>query len=272
MTIISRTMVIGAALVAAGCNNLPGGSLGGTFTAESFLGEQIGGSSYNDSLAREYQKLAAYNAKTEVNWLDATVYMDRSRAAQGGSPLELFQPADFGVNGDATALRGQVLAAVSAHGAERPQACAEAAAGYDFYVESLYQPVQGPDKARAKLDSALAACNGTGPVGDMTVYFGFNRSDLTAAALSVIDDVVAALGNSGKAVSVVGHTDTVGSVAYNQALSERRAASVAGRMTNLGVNPGTITQAGRSENEPAVATGDNVREPRNRRVEITISE
>ncbi len=272
MTIISRTMIVGAALVAAGCNNLPGGSLGGTFTAQSFLGEQIGGSSYNDSLAREYQKLAAYNAKTEVNWLDATVYMDRSRAAQAGNAPELFQPADFGVNGDATALRGQVLSAISAHAGERPQACAEAAAAYDFYVESLYQPVQGPDKARAKLDSALAACNGAAAVGDMTVYFGFNRSDLTSAALAVIDDVVAAIGGSGKAVSVVGHTDTVGSQSYNQALSERRAASVANRMVSQGVPGSTITQAGRSFNEPAVATGPNVREPRNRRVEITVSE
>jgi OOP family OmpA-OmpF porin len=104
----------------------------------------------------------------------------------------------------------------------------------------------------------------------MVVYFGFGSSALTAAAESVIADISANVVPS-DAVSVVGHTDTVGSQSFNQALSERRARNVAGRMSDLGVDPAQITVAGRSFNEPAVETGPNVREPLNRRVEIDIS-
>ena len=73
------------------------------------------------------------------------------------------------------------------------------------------------------------------------------------------------------ALSVVGHADTVGSVQYNQGLSERRANRVADALAERGVPRDAMTLAGRSELEPAVVTADNVREPLNRRVEITLS-
>jgi outer membrane protein OmpA-like peptidoglycan-associated protein len=272
MKTISRTMVAVAALAAAGCTNLPGGSLLGTFSAESFLGQEIGGSGYDAALAREYQKLAALNAESDVNWLDATVYRGRSEAAAAGSPPELFQPAAFGVNGDAEAKRAQVLNAIAGNRDERPDECAAAAAAYDRYVESLYQsPGLDAAAALANLDSAIAACEPAIP-SDMVVFFGFNRSDLTDAAESVISGVVTAISGTGRAVSLVGHADTVGSLEYNQTLSERRANAVANRMVELGVPAADITTAGRSWTEPAVDTGPNVREPRNRRVEITVSE
>jgi OOP family OmpA-OmpF porin len=261
-------------VAAAGCTkNLPGNSLADTFTAASFLAEEIPGAGYNAALARSYQKVAAYNARTDVNWLDTTVYMGRSRMAAAGSPPELYQPSDFGVNGDLTALRGQVIAAIGQFAGERPEQCAEMAAQYDFLVEQTYQaPGTDPARARASFDSAYAACTGS-TIGDgMTVYFGFNRADLTAQAQAVIADVVAAIGGATSAISVVGHTDTVGSLAYNQGLSERRAAAVANRMVQLGVDRNRITTAGRSWTEPAVDTGPNVREPLNRRVEITVAE
>ncbi|MEM6906646.1 MAG: OmpA family protein, partial [Pseudomonadota bacterium] len=73
------------------------------------------------------------------------------------------------------------------------------------------------------------------------------------------------------ALSIVGHTDTVGSVTYNQDLSERRARRVASALVDRGVPSGAMTLAGRSENDLAVQTGDNVREAANRRVEISLN-
>jgi len=67
-------------------------------------------------------------------------------------------------------------------------------------------------------------------------------------------------------------TDTVGSVGYNQGLSEERANRIADELIARGVPAGAMTLAGRSENDPAVDTGDNVREPKNRRVEIVLSD
>jgi outer membrane protein OmpA-like peptidoglycan-associated protein len=265
--------LVGAALVAAGCTtNLPGGSLPGTFGAAGYLGSTIDGSGFNAELARAYQKVASFNATEAVNWMDSTVYIERSRAAAAGTPMELFQPADFGVNGDLTATRARVLSAVGAHANARPAACAETMALYDHLVEGTYQGnANGQPLARvqSRFDAALSACEGTPPPSGL--FFGFGSASLTAAAEAVIADVVAALGGSGRAVSVVGHTDTVGSLEFNQRLSEQRATAVANRMVQLGVPSGSITTAGRSWLEPAVDTGPNVREQLNRRVEIEIS-
>lgn len=269
----SRAAVaVAAVALAAGCTNLNGGSLGQTFFAEGFLNEQIGGSGYNAALARAYQEIAAYNAGTDVNWLDTTVYMQRSRAAAAGNPPELFQPSEYGVNGDLEALRVQVLQAVGEHGATRPEACGGMAANYDWLVEHTYQqPGADLDAARSRFDASLSECVGV-EMADMTVFFGFGSAELDSVARGIIDDVVSQIGAASSAISVVGHTDTVGSVAANQVLSERRASAVAGRMTTLGVSPGRITQAGRGELEPAEVTGDGVRNARNRRVEIIVSE
>jgi outer membrane protein OmpA-like peptidoglycan-associated protein len=122
------------------------------------------------------------------------------------------------------------------------------------------------------LDEALAACGKRGPA-NFIVYFGFDKSNLTDVARATIDEVVAAVQAMGtSALSVVGHTDTVASVGYNQGLSERRANRVAEALVERGVPAGAMTLAGRSELELAVPTEDNVKEPLNRRVEITLSQ
>jgi outer membrane protein OmpA-like peptidoglycan-associated protein len=278
MNNVSRAVLAVAVVAVAGCTtNLKGGSLADTFAAEGFLAEQIPGSDYNAALARAYQQKAAYNATTDVNWLDTTVYMSRSRSAQAGTPPELFQPAEYGVNGDLEAKRSQTLAAVAQFASVRPEECAQLAAGYDFLVEQTYQqpgtdPMRAPSNAAANWDSAYAACTGGGAMDGMTVFFDFDRFNINAAAEAVIQDVVQAVGGVTSALSVVGHTDTVGSLQYNQTLSERRATAVANRMVQLGVDPNRITTAGRSWLEPAVDTGPNVRSQANRRVEITVAE
>jgi outer membrane protein OmpA-like peptidoglycan-associated protein len=274
MKVLSRALAATTVLAAAGCTNLIGGSLGDTFAMDSFLASDPGGSGFNGALADAYQDLAALNASSDVNFLDSTVYKQKSMAAAAGSPMPLFSPADYGVNGDLEALRGIVMNAAGEHAGVRPEECAEMYAMYDRLVEATYQDHGpgtrvglDPEEARANYDAAYTACVG---IQEMVVYFGFGSSALTAAAESVIADISANVVPS-DAVSVVGHTDTVGSQSFNQQLSERRARNVAGRMSDLGVDPAQITVAGRSFNEPAVETGPNVREPLNRRVEIDIS-
>jgi OmpA-OmpF porin, OOP family len=69
---------------------------------------------------------------------------------------------------------------------------------------------------------------------------------------------------------VVGHTDRVGTVPYNDALSLRRAERVQAQLVQLGIPAAQIQAAGRGERAPLVPTEDEVAEPRNRRVEITV--
>ena len=71
-------------------------------------------------------------------------------------------------------------------------------------------------------------------------------------------------------IVVVGHTDRIGTIPYNDALSLRRAERVRNDLVQLGIQRDRITIAGRGEREPIVATEDEVVEPRNRRVEITV--
>lgn len=71
-------------------------------------------------------------------------------------------------------------------------------------------------------------------------------------------------------VDVYGHTDTVGSAASNQRLSEQRAQAVANYLIGRGVSSARIRWMGFGETQLKIATGDNVNQPMNRRVEIKI--
>lgn len=71
-------------------------------------------------------------------------------------------------------------------------------------------------------------------------------------------------------VYVIGHTDTVGELRGNDQLSAQRAETVKGFLIGIGIAAERIQTAGRGKREPIVPTGDNVDEPKNRRVEINV--
>ncbi|MDR7381651.1 OmpA family protein [Promicromonospora iranensis] len=102
------------------------------------------------------------------------------------------------------------------------------------------------------------------------VLFATDEHTMSRAARGVVERAAASIVEQADAgeVHVVGHTDDVDTDAYNQALSERRARSVAERLrADLG-DGFTVTEEGRGESEPvAEGTGDEARAA-NRRVEI----
>jgi len=105
---------------------------------------------------------------------------------------------------------------------------------------------------------------------EFMVFFGFNQSNVSAQALSTIRQAVNSIRESGSAaIRVVGHTDRAGSIAYNKALSLRRAKSVKKALIGEGIQGETIAISGRGESEPLVPTDDGVRESQNRRVHIS---
>lgn len=72
-------------------------------------------------------------------------------------------------------------------------------------------------------------------------------------------------------VQVIGHTDSDGSAAYNQDLSERRARSVAAVLINEGVASGRIVPVGRGESQPIATNQTAAGKQQNRRVEVVIT-
>jgi len=268
-----------AAIALASCgNSLPGSSLGATFAAERYLEADHGGPGFTGALASEYTELGRRAAFRDVRWRNSTAYIAKAQQAESGVEPAPWTPEQLGVNGDASALYQEVVATISANKAARPAECARAQAMWDQYLEALRADAAGaicllPADARALLDEALAACGAQPTAANFIVYFGFDRTDLTDRARQTLDEVVSAVQSMGStALSVVGHADTVGSVEYNQGLSERRARRVAEGLEERGIPGGAMTLAGRSELMPAVQTGDGVREPLNRRVEITLSQ
>jgi outer membrane protein OmpA-like peptidoglycan-associated protein len=71
-------------------------------------------------------------------------------------------------------------------------------------------------------------------------------------------------------VEVIGHTDTLGNPPHNQQLSMSRGVMIRERLERDGINAKSISVAGRGQLDLAVLTADQVAEPRNRRVEITV--
>lgn len=107
------------------------------------------------------------------------------------------------------------------------------------------------------------------PPTTFTVFFDWDSATLTPEA----DQILQAAATNFKAgapstVQVTGHTDTSGSPAYNQGLSERRAQAVASALAADGVPQSAMTVTGQGQNDLRVPTPPGVREPQNRRVEI----
>lgn len=106
---------------------------------------------------------------------------------------------------------------------------------------------------------------------DFMVFFDFDRSTLSPDARTIISKAVDAARQTGSVhIVVTGHTDTVGSLRYNQALSERRAAAVKREMIRDGFDGTMIATVGRNFSEPLISTGPGVREPENRRAVIDL--
>lgn len=103
------------------------------------------------------------------------------------------------------------------------------------------------------------------------VFFDFDKSNLRPDAEKIVMEAADHAKQTGKStISVTGHTDTSGPAAYNLALSERRALAVKSALMEQGFSDREIAVMFKGESEPLVATGDGVKEPQNRRVEIVM--
>jgi outer membrane protein OmpA-like peptidoglycan-associated protein len=124
--------------------------------------------------------------------------------------------------------------------------------------------------ADPKLYAALTAALPP-PAAHFTLYFFEGSTKLTPASEPELRKVLAELAKRpGVEVQITGHTDTVGSLGDNDALSLRRAQEIREALALQGLKLNITRAVGRGERELLVPTPDNTAEPRNRRVEITV--
>ena len=105
-----------------------------------------------------------------------------------------------------------------------------------------------------------------------SVTFGFDSSELTGQARNALNDVANILTQyTDTRVNIVGHTDSTGSVSYNQQLSERRAEAVGNYLAQSGVMNNRLYITGSGPHQPVASNATEAGRAQNRRVEITLS-
>ena len=103
------------------------------------------------------------------------------------------------------------------------------------------------------------------------ITFGVDSSNVDAGFRNTLDQVASTLKQYEKTyVDVMGHTDSTGSDAYNQALSERRASAVADYLSSRGVQSARLATRGYGESQPKANNLDAAGRSANRRVEIRL--
>ncbi len=144
--------------------------------------------------------------------------------------------------------------------------------------EPMPEPAPAPEPEPAPAPEPVKC---TPQVDTITVsaekLFAFDKTALKAEGKAALDEAAGKIKANPeiKAVIVTGHTDRIGSDAYNQKLSERRAKMVADYLVAQGVDSGIITSTGKGESEPVVQCKGNKATKKliaclqpNRRVEI----
>jgi outer membrane protein OmpA-like peptidoglycan-associated protein len=127
--------------------------------------------------------------------------------------------------------------------------------------------------------SEMELCPWSYKVPHEDINFATNSSEITPIeeyklkdALAKVQETIRKYGADLVTINlyVAGHTDTVGDAAHNRELSMKRALAIARWFKDNGFE-GTIYYQGFGESDPLVATGDNVDEPKNRRVDYVMA-
>jgi OOP family OmpA-OmpF porin len=239
------------------------------------------GTAFTRSLAEEY-KAVALHQRSEGDAEGAALFDRKADEAAAGTIVLPEDPASYRL-GDTAAnaahLRRSLVDLEGNYRDSMTSPAAKAQANFDCWVYRLGKYAQR-DKAASCRTAFMAAFEAllqrsmgnvaAEPGGTPTIYFDFDRAAVTWRGRPVIDQLLAEFRMVPPySVEVVGYTDTAGSAAYNLALGMRRGNAVRDALIAGGVPASIITVTSKGMSDPAVATGPNVKDARNRRVEIT---
>ena len=300
MHLVKRMFAVAGILLLAACSGASSNA-----TVDALNKAQASGSPFTKNLAMEYRAYANNEQEKMLDYADALHFARKGLAAASGITVMPETLDDWDLSDanliEMTADRIALVDALEAGGREiAPDKAAVAQARFDCWAEQQEErwnadvPCKGQFKNALRELQALvgerqpaapapetfmppvAAVPDTGTVpieqAMFIVFFDWDRFDITSGANDVLDAVAQEV-NARKdirGIVLVGHTDTSGPTTYNDKLSVRRANSVRDALIARGVPAGLIRTEARGENDLLVKTADNVREPANRRAQITL--
>lgn len=260
--------------------------------------QDMRGDDFNRNLARNYKDFANFEAYEMYDWPDAVKHADRSMAANAGKPTapddltkrNIKDPAKLA---ELQTARARLMQAFNNGAQQRtPVNAARAQADFDCWAEQQEEGWQFDHIAACKDDfnrsmmateTAMAPAPVPAPVAQKAppaaagpgprpylVYFDWDKSEIKPEGYTVLDQVAERIRTTGFSVYLVGHADSSGPNDYNMALSERRAEAVKDYLLAKGIGPSTISTKWVGENDPLIATLDDVREAKNRWVAIDV--
>lgn len=259
------------------------------------------GSPFTQALSAEYRDYANKQQNVDFDYPDALHFARKGLAASAGEIVLPEPVSDWNLKPEhveeLAAARSQLTIALDRGAREAaPKEAAVAQARFDCWIE---QQEENWDKAenvtcKKQFWDALNALPATiappapeemmppvtavpAPTGAMApedakylVFFDFNASKIDAGGASIVDSVAAEVKKQNiKAVNIVGFTDTSGSKKYNKRLSAKRANAVRDALVARGIDANLLMVDSKGEDNLMVPTADEVREPANRRAEIT---
>lgn len=246
------------------------------------------GSAFTQALSREYAAFAE-SERQQYDWWNSQVFAHKGLDAARGvmvtpEPLEDWSFADKKAASELVVQRDRLMKVLATNAPMRlPVLTATAQVKFDCWVEQQNEGWQVEDIAACRNDfmAALDAIEAQAkappaPVAKaetaqrFQLFFDFNKSKLTPEAANAVTDIAKAAKKAGfPAIRLAGFTDLSGPDAYNVKLSMRRAQAVKKALIAAGVPDDKITVEGLGKANPLVPTAGGVREPQNRRVEVT---
>ena len=155
---------------------------------------------------------------------------------------------------------------------------ATAAAGCDGAIvapKSAPAPAPAPQAAPAPAPKAAAPAPAPAAATKVTyaadAFFDFDKAVLKAEGKAKLDDLVGKVkGINLEVIIAVGHTDAVGSDAYNQKLSVKRSDAVKAYLVSKGIEKNRVYTEGKGEKQPVADNKTAAGRAKNRRVEIEV--
>jgi OOP family OmpA-OmpF porin len=257
-----------------------------TYSLAELRKADLQGTPFHKALAARYLEFSS-DLERRYDWYNSMHFADKGLFAAyaqeiGPEPLEAWKiDADNAVV--LAKARESLLAALNPAAMERePEAAADAQYYFDCWVHGVDTGVEshsaqcreGFESAMTSLSESKApAASKNIATSSYMVYFDWGQTYLTKAGAVIVDRVIEELATQDSyEVLLNGHTDTTGSDMQNLKLSQARAEAVKKRLVAGGIKSQLIKVFAFGESDPAVKTADNVKEAKNRRVEIFLND